>query len=50
VATLGVAGAVRADPALAHGVTTVAGHVTNPAVASALGVDDVAPLSLLASS
>jgi alanine dehydrogenase len=50
VATLGVAGAVRADPALAHGVTTVAGHVTNPAVASALGVDDVAPLSLLAPS
>ena len=36
-------GAVRDDPALAGGVTTVGGQVTNAAVAEALGVDAVAP-------
>jgi len=39
LATRGVADAVRADPALANGVNTVAGEVTNPAVAEALGRD-----------
>jgi alanine dehydrogenase len=38
IATVGVAAAVRADPALAVGVNTHEGRVTNPAVASALGV------------
>ncbi|HEY7137930.1 MAG TPA: alanine dehydrogenase [Acidimicrobiia bacterium] len=37
LATRGPAAAVAADPALAGGVNTVAGHVTNPAVAEALG-------------
>ena len=37
VAVGGVAGAARADAALARGVNTVAGAVTNPAVAEALG-------------
>jgi alanine dehydrogenase len=50
VATLGVAGACAGDAALAHGVTTVAGHVTNAAVAAALGVEAVEPLSVLAAS
>jgi alanine dehydrogenase len=37
LARLGVARAVAADPALAGGVNTLAGKVTNPAVAEALG-------------
>jgi alanine dehydrogenase len=37
LATMGVAGAVGADPELALGVNTAAGTVTNPAVADALG-------------
>jgi alanine dehydrogenase len=37
LATRGPAAAVAADPALAGGVNTVAGRVTNPAVAEALG-------------
>jgi alanine dehydrogenase len=37
LARMGVAGAIRADRALATGVNTAAGHVTNPAVAEALG-------------
>jgi len=37
LATIGVAGAAGADPGLALGVNTVAGAVTNPAVAEALG-------------
>ena len=37
LARLGVAGAIGADPALAGGVNTAAGLVTNPAVAEALG-------------
>jgi len=48
LARLGVAGAVRADPALARGVNTMAGHVVHPAVAEALGrphvpLEDVLP-------
>jgi alanine dehydrogenase len=46
LATHGVAGATRLDPALAAGVNVVAGQVTNAAVAVALGrpgagLDDV---------
>ncbi|HEY8218010.1 MAG TPA: alanine dehydrogenase [Acidimicrobiia bacterium] len=37
LATRGVAGATEADAALAIGVNTVAGNITNPAVAEALG-------------
>lgn len=37
LARRGVAAAAAADPALALGCNTVAGHVTNPAVAEALG-------------
>jgi alanine dehydrogenase len=37
LARLGVAAAVQADPALALGVNTMAGHVVNDAVAAALG-------------
>ncbi|MFN2607726.1 MAG: alanine dehydrogenase [Acidimicrobiales bacterium] len=48
VATLGVRGAVARDPALARGVTTVAGRVTNPAVAEALAREAAEPLALLA--
>jgi len=36
LATLGVAGAVAAEPELAGGVNTARGHVVNPAVAEAL--------------
>ncbi len=43
LATLGVEAAVRADPELARGVNTVAGNVTNEAVATALDTP-VAPL------
>jgi alanine dehydrogenase len=39
LATRGVADAVRADPALAAGVNTIKGMVTNDAVADALGVE-----------
>jgi len=37
LATMGVAAATEADPELASGVNTVAGNITNPAVAEALG-------------
>ncbi len=37
LARLGVAGAINADPALASGVNSAAGSITNPAVAEALG-------------
>jgi alanine dehydrogenase len=47
VATHGVREAVGADPSLAHGVNTCDGHVTNPAVAEALGVEPVDPISCL---
>jgi alanine dehydrogenase len=48
VAELGVAEAVRRDPALGGGVTTVAGRLTNPAVADALGLASADPVVALA--
>ena len=48
LASKGVHGAVESDAALAHGVNTVDGHVTNPAVAEALGVERVDPQAALA--
>ena len=47
VAERGLKAAVGADPALAPGVTTVAGHVTNPAVAASLGLAYVDPARAL---
>ncbi len=47
VASLGVAAAASADPALRSGVTTVAGQVTNAAVASALGEQAADPLAVI---
>ena len=47
LASRGVRGAIEVDSALAHGVNTVDGHVTNPAVAEALGVDSVEPREAL---
>ena len=47
LAELGVAEAVRADRSLARGVNTVAGKVTNPAVAAALGREAVDPVEAL---
>jgi len=47
VAGLGVRGAVTDDPSLRGGLSTVAGHVTNEAVAEALGVEFVEPLKIL---
>ena len=44
VAVHGAAGAARRDPALALGVNTVAGHVTNGPVAEFLGVEAVDPI------
>ncbi|MGH9224692.1 MAG: alanine dehydrogenase [Acidimicrobiales bacterium] len=43
----GVRQSVEQDPALLHGVNTVAGLVTNPAVAQALGREPADPLALL---
>jgi alanine dehydrogenase len=43
----GPAGAARRDAALARGFNTVAGHVTNGAVADFLGVDHLDPLEAL---
>jgi alanine dehydrogenase len=48
VAQFGVAEAARRDPALRGGVNVVAGQVTNPAVAEALGVEPADPLAALA--
>jgi alanine dehydrogenase len=48
VAIHGAAGAARRDPALALGVNTHGGHVTNAPVAEFLGVDLVDPLTALA--
>jgi len=48
VAELGPLGAASRDPALRAGVNTAAGHVTNPAVAEALGLATVDPLTALA--
>lgn len=50
VAEHGVAEAARRDPALARGLNTVAGHVTNEAVADALGATPVPWADLLAPS
>jgi alanine dehydrogenase len=47
VATHGAAEAVRRDSALAHGVNTVAGHITNGPVAEFLGVEVVSPQTAL---
>jgi len=48
VAERGVRGAVEHDNALMTGVSTVAGSVTNPAVAEAIGVNAVQPFAALA--
>ena len=48
VALDGARGAAAKDPAILHGVNTVAGAITNPAVAGALGRDAVDPLTALA--
>jgi alanine dehydrogenase len=48
VAEWGPLGAVEGDPALRSGVTTVAGRVTNPAVAEALGEPVADPVAALA--
>jgi alanine dehydrogenase len=48
VAVHGPAGAASRDPAVAFGVNTVAGRVTNRAVAEFLGVDHVDPLAAFA--
>ena len=48
LAVNGARPAVTADPALAHGVNTVAGQVTNAAVAEALAVESVDPGAALA--
>ncbi len=48
VAELGVRGAVDHDPALLGGLTTAAGHVTNSAVAAAMGVVAADPAQVLA--
>ena len=48
VALHGAAGAAQADPALALGVNTAAGHVTNAPVAEFLGTPHVDPLAALA--
>jgi alanine dehydrogenase len=47
VALLGAAGAARRDAALAHGINTVAGQVTNGPVAEFLGVHAVHALTAL---
>jgi alanine dehydrogenase len=48
VASRGVRAAVTRDVNLLNGVNTVAGHVTNPAVAEALGKEAADPLACLA--
>jgi alanine dehydrogenase len=47
LATHGVADAVAREPALAGGVSTVAGRITNAAVAEALGLEAVDPAGAL---
>ena len=47
MALLGAAGAARRDNALAFGVNTAAGHVTNAPVAEFLGEHMVHPLTAL---
>ncbi len=48
LAGLGLADAARRDPALLRGVTTVAGRLTNDAVAEALGRPAADPMACLA--
>jgi alanine dehydrogenase len=48
VAARGVLQAARADSAIAHGINTHAGVVTNQPVAEFLGVEFVEPLTILA--
>jgi len=48
LATRGIRQAVEVDTALAHGVNTVGGQVTNPAVGEALGAECVRPMDALA--
>jgi len=50
VATLGVRGAVAADPVLARGVSTLGGQLTNAPVAAAHGLPFTDPIGLLDSS
>jgi alanine dehydrogenase len=47
VAVHGAAGAARRDPALALGLNTHAGQVTNGPVAEFLGVDAIDPVSAI---
>ena len=47
LASLGATAAVGRDPALLSGVSTVAGRLTNPAVAQALGREAIDPLVAL---
>src|SRR5689334_3567354 len=47
VATLGVRGAVAADPVLARGVSTLGGQLTNAPVAAAHGLPFTDPIGLL---
>jgi alanine dehydrogenase len=47
VALYGAGGASRRDPALVHGVNTVAGQVTNAPVAEALGLAFTEPMVAL---
>jgi alanine dehydrogenase len=49
VASRGVAGAIRRDPSLAHGLNTAAGQLTNGPVAEFLQLPFVAPLDALVS-
>ncbi|MEO6126292.1 MAG: alanine dehydrogenase [Ilumatobacteraceae bacterium] len=46
VALFGATGAARRDPALAHGLNTVGGHVVNAPVAEALAVPFMSPTKL----
>ena len=47
VAMYGVGAAAQRDPSLAHGINTVAGHVTSGPVAEALGLTTADPIALL---
>jgi alanine dehydrogenase len=50
LADRGARGAIEADTALAVGVATASGHVTNTAVAEALGRSAVSPVEVLSAS
>jgi alanine dehydrogenase len=47
IAKNGALGAAKGDPAIAHGVNTVKGRITNPAVAAGLAMDFTDPLVAL---